>query len=166
MAEEPIYDKHGNRTNRHCVQIYKDREGYVVELRDERGFIKGESGESLNDVLDFFNYNVIDYDMEIDSQKEIDSENKDLTLEDIVRLYAEEGDYLDGNLDGIDGFLERLKEEANIKYSYRNLISNSSGFLARAILRRGRGRGSDKVVVYIDYDGMNPHMVRKMETMV
>jgi len=157
MASEPLFDKHENRTDEHWVQLFRDRKGYHVEFGDDRGTLKTSDGESIDDVIEVYQSKVEEYDMEEDSQKEVDRENQKLSLEDIVRLYFEEGDYLN---EGMDDALDRLKTDANIRHSYKNIYEGSNGFLAKVNLRRG----SEKLTVFVDYDGTNPHMVREIKS--
>jgi len=155
MASEPLWD--GDvRTRDHWATVYKDADGYHAEFGDEVGKIAHKDAGTFFDVEQHYRDWVSGYRMKEDSRKEIKEENKALTLEDIVRLYFEEGNYLDN---GMDEALETFKEETGIRYHYKTLFSNSGGFLARVVI----SRKGEKTIVFIDYDGMTSHMVRSVD---
>lgn len=80
-----------------------------------------------------------------------------MTLEEIVRRYMNEGDFLYPEMDTV---LESIKDEnEGVEYTYYNDYSNCGGFLAIVTITKD----NEKMKVWIIGDG-NGHFVQNMET--
>ena len=151
------------RTKEHWSQIYRQGKQYVVELGDCRGLIESEEFDEFEEAESRFNEYVSNYDLEEDKLSSIKTENKneEVTLSDVVSAYMEAGDWLK---DGMDSVLDEMVRdirpilEGGLRYTYRNLFSNMSGFVAEVKIRNGKHR----VDVTIDGSDLG-HLVRNVQ---
>lgn len=161
MAHEPTFIYRGDsavRTDEHWVCLYVQNGKYVVEFGDYASTIDKWEFSDRTDADIKFNGLVELYGMKEDKFKTVWKENEKLSLEQIIRAYFEEGDYLEPDMDSV---LEQIKDDVKISYSYKNLYSDANGFLAHVKIRKQGYK--DKVEVFIEGDGFG-HLVKKIQT--
>lgn len=79
-------------------------------------------------------------------------------LEDIVRKYMNEGDFLSPEMDTVLETMQSENEDKGVHYTYKNEYSHCSGFLAVVTIRKQK----ERMKVWIVGDGMG-HFVQNME---
>jgi hypothetical protein len=148
-AQEPtlMTGKRGSeyRTNESWVMLSRVKGGYSVEWGDARG---GTGEETFNNIVPAEGKyeRWMAPDMEDATKSEIESDNKGLELEDIVRLYINEGD---DPIGGVDTIVDMITEEVpKVRGKYKNIIPNYSGEEPWIIATFSRGK--EKVDVYFE----------------
>lgn len=153
MAKEPIFlygDGSQVRTHEQWVQLSRSKDGYTVSWGNDRGIVNDELCKSLSQAECVYN-GELTRDMKNVSKAEVNEENAGLTLENIVRLFGEEGDNI---REGVDGYLESLANAKGVRSTYKTLMSRIEDSWVKATVRRGK----EKLFVY--FEG---HMISKIE---
>ena len=150
-ASEPIFKDMGRpqteyRTREHGVTLYVEKKAYHVELCNCRGAIETQDFEDKASADSQFDNWMAEFKMEEDKAKYVKQENEKLTLIEMIREYFTAGDWLSD----MDSMLDQIKEDISIRYSYKNLYTNTSGFFAHVKIHK-RGK-QDKVEVFIKGD--------------